>query len=117
MQETPTSRTDFSHTPPLLQIPGLLPRPDLTDDRVHPHDLVPHHAEELELVRLRGDLHPALLAVRQQLLPALHHLVLAAGDGLRLLAGVHCPQLRRTLLQLTHLAGSGRERKEGQKTK
>lgn len=100
-----------------LQIPGLLPCGDLTDDRVHPHDLIPHHAEELELVRLRGDLHPALLAVRQQLLPALHHLVLAARDGLCLLASVHRPQLRRALLQLTHLAGgwAGREGMQGQK--
>lgn len=77
----------------------------LADDGVHPHDLVPDHAEEAQLVGLGGDLQAALLAGRQQLLPALHHLVLAAGDGFGLLARVHRPQLGRALLQLTHLWG------------
>lgn len=107
--------SSYINTPPapVLQIPGLLSCPYLTDDRVHPHDLISHHAKELQLVRLRGDPHPALLAVRQQLLPALHHLVFAARDGLSLLTSVHCPQLHRALLQLTHLAGrdGGRESK------
>lgn len=87
-----------------MKIPGFLSRPYLTDDRVHPHDLIPDHPEELQLVRLGGDLHSTLLAVCQQLFPVLHHLVLTASDGFGLLAGVHRPQLGSTLLQLTHLA-------------
>lgn len=87
-----------------MQLPGLLSCPNLTDDRFHPHHLISNHSKEPQLVRLSGDLHPALLAGRQQLLPQLHHLVLAARDGLGLLAGVHRPQLGRALLQLTDLA-------------
>lgn len=85
-------------------VPGLLSCPYLTDDRLHPHDLISNHAEEPQLVCLCGDLHPTLLAGRQQLLPALHHFVLAAGDSFGLLTSVHSPQLGRALLQLTHLA-------------
>lgn len=87
-----------------MQIPGLLSRSYLTDDRFHPHDLISDHAEEPQLVRLGGDLDSTLLAGRQQLFPAEHHFMLAACDGFGLLAGVHRPQLGRALLQLTHLA-------------
>lgn len=81
-----------------MQIPGLLSRPYLTDDRLHPHDLISDHAKEPQLVRLGGDLQATLLTGRQQLFPELHHLMLTARDCLGLLAGVHCPQLGCTLL-------------------
>lgn len=87
--------------------PGFFSCAYLAEDGVHPHDLVPDHAEEAQLVRLGGDLQATLLAGRQQLLPAVHHLVLAAGDGVGLLARVHRSQLGGALLQLTHLECGG----------
>lgn len=87
----------------LSSIPGLFSCADLTDDGVHPHDLISDHAEESQLVRLGGDLQATLFAVSQQLLPALHHFVLPTRDGFGLLARVHRPQLGCALLQLTHL--------------
>lgn len=108
-----TSHASNHHPSSPLSIPGFLSRPNLADDGLHPHDLISDHPEEPQLVRLRGDLQPALLTGRQQLLPGLHHLVLAAGDGFGLLAGIHRPQLCRALLQLTHLAERERRVKGG----
>lgn len=84
-------------------IPWIVPCADLRDDAVHPHDLVSHHPEEPQLVCCRGDLHSALLTGRQELLPAMHHFLFPAGDGLSLLPGVDGPELTRTLLELSHL--------------
>lgn len=94
----PEVDTDSFFPAPVLQIPGLLSRPYLTDDWVHPHDLISDQAEEPKLVCLGGDLHSTLLTGRKQLLPALHHFMLAACDGFGLLAGIHRPQLGCTLL-------------------
>ena len=49
---------------PVMKVPGLLSCPYLTDDGVHPHDLISDHAEEPQLVRLGGDLHSTLLTGR-----------------------------------------------------
>jgi len=88
---------------PRLLLPGLLPGADLAEDAVHPGEKVPHGADEADLLGDAGDVEPALLARRQQLLPRPQHLLLPPGDGLGVVPGVEGPQLRCALLELPDL--------------
>lgn len=86
--------------------PGLVSCPNLPGDAIHPGEQVPGLAVESQGVGCGADVQAGVLAGCQQLLPALHHLLLPAGDGLGMLSGIHRPQLGCPLLQLPYLRGT-----------
>lgn len=83
--------------------PGLVGCPDLAGDAIHPGKKVTGLAVESQGVGRGADMQAGILTGGQQLLPALQHLLFPAGDGLRVLASVHGPQLGCPLLELPHL--------------
>ena len=83
--------------------PGLVSCPNLAGDAIHPGEQVSGLAVESQGVGRGAHVQAGVLAGCQQLFPALQHLLLPAGDGLRVLACIHCPQLGCPLLQLPYL--------------
>lgn len=64
----PAQDTGPRHSPQ-LPLPGLLSSADLAEDAIHPGEKVSHGADEADLISDAGDMEPALLARRQELLP------------------------------------------------
>lgn len=73
--------------------PGFLPCPYLTDDAVHPYQLITHYTEKSQFIRCSGNLHTAFLAGHDQLLPCLHHFIFLHGNGFCLLSCVNSTEL------------------------
>lgn len=90
------------------EAPGFVRCPDLARDAIHPGKQVTGLAVEAQCIGGGADVQTSILTGCQQLLPTLQHLLLAAGDGLGVLARVHRPQLGRPLLQLAYLRGMTR---------
>lgn len=88
--------------------PGFVSCPDLARDAIHPGKQVTGLAVEAQRIGRGADVKTSILTGCQQLLPTLQHLLLAAGDGLGVLARIHRPQLGCTLLQLPYLRGMTR---------
>lgn len=89
--------------------PGLVSCPNLAGNAIHPGEQVSGLVVESQGVGRGAHVQAGVLTGCQQLLPALQHLLLPAGDGLRVLARVHRPQLGCPLLQLPYLRGHGVE--------